>query len=157
MLSLTEFGKHRLTNDGLAYQCKECNRIRSKAYRASPEGIFTTLKGQSKFFNRGEVNFSQEEFVEWYNAQTKECAYCDIPEELMHDVDDGWNNRTIRLTIDRIDNALSYEKGNIVLSCPRCNMIKSNYFTFDEMRQIGQTIIKPKWLAKITSKVKTNG
>jgi len=63
----------------------------------------------------------------------------------MHSVNNGWNNRTARLTVDRIDNSLSYSGENIVLSCPRCNMIKSNYFSFEEMREIGQKYVKPRW------------
>lgn len=156
-LPLSAFGKHRLTKDGLTYRCKECARLHTEQYRQSPAGIFTNLKGQSKFFNRGIVNFTQSEFIGWYENEPKTCVYCDLPEALIHDVEDGWNNRTVRLTIDRINNDLSYEKGNIVLACPRCNMIKSNYFSFNEMKLIGQNFVQPKWKSKLkTSKAKKN-
>lgn len=151
---LTEFGKHRLSPDGHAYQCKECGRKRSKLYRESPEGIYTNLKGQSKFFNKGDVGFTREEFVAWYSLQLKECVYCDIPEEVMCSVGDIWNNHRRRLDIDRIDGGQEYKKGNIVLACPRCNMTKSDTFSFAEMREIAQKYIKPKWKAKLASKVR---
>ena len=91
------------------------------------------------------MDFTKEEFIEWYNNEPKKCAYCDVPQELIHDLTDAWNNRMARLQVDRINANLGYQKGNIVLACPRCNMTKSNYFTFDEMREIAQKYIKPKW------------
>lgn len=148
---LSAFSKHRNTKDGYAYHCKECNKKRSREWRITPSGIFTTLKSQSKFFNKGDVGFTRERFIVWYDTQPKFCAYCDLPEKYMKAVNDDWNNRMHRLEIDRINNELGYIEENVVLACPRCNMIKSDYFTFEEMRRIGQNFVKPKWMRELKS------
>ena len=51
----------------------------------------------------------------------------------------------IQLSIDCKDNDLGYTIDNIVLACDRCNFIKSNIFTYEEMCFIGENLIKPKW------------
>ena len=53
----------------------------------------------------------------------------------------------VRLTIDCKDNSLGYIKDNLILACDRCNFIKSNIFTYEEMLFIGETFVKPKWQA----------
>jgi hypothetical protein len=45
-----------------------------------------------------------------------------------------------RLTVDRLDNNKGYENGNLALSCMRCNGVKSDYFTEEEMLKIGKII-----------------
>lgn len=144
---LSAFGKHRWSKDGHAWQCKACGKQRQEIYRSSPPGIYQTLCGNANFFKRYTVDFTKDEFIEWYNNEPKICAYCDVPQELIHDLTDAWNNRMTRLQVDRIDASLGYSEENVVLSCPRCNMTKSNYFTFDEMREIAQKYIKPRWVA----------
>ena len=142
---LSGFSKHRHAKDGYAYHCKECNRIRSRIFRKTASGIYTTLTSQSKFFDKCEVEFTREAFIEWYNGTVKKCEYCDIPEEHIHQVNDAWNGRTNRLEIDRKDNNSGYNPGNVVLACRRCNVIRSDYFSYEEMKEIGQLFVKPKW------------
>ena len=48
----------------------------------------------------------------------------------------------VRETNDRMDNSLGYSISNIALSCQRCNNIKGNFFTYDEMVKIGRIIRK---------------
>ena len=95
-----------------------------------------------------ELKMSREAFIEWYKNEPKTCAYCDIPEELLQKIDDLYNNTTVRLTIDRIDNDGCYEISNLVLACSRCNSIKSDLFDFDTMRKLAQLFIKPVWESK---------
>ncbi|HEY6437994.1 MAG TPA: hypothetical protein VIY47_15495, partial [Ignavibacteriaceae bacterium] len=84
-------------------------------------------------------------------AESKKiCFYCDIPEiELINYPEFSnlhkKNQQRIRLTIDRVNNSLPYEIGNLVLACALCNRIKNNFFTEIEMREISQKYIKPKW------------
>ena len=52
-----------------------------------------------------------------------------------------------RLSVDCMDNLRGYEVGNMVLACGRCNFIKSDIFSYDEMMTLAQTYLKPKWLA----------
>lgn len=146
VLSLSAFGKHRLCKDGLNPECKECSRERAKAWRSTPAGIYQQLKGLNKFYNRRPVVISKEDFVEWYDGEPKFCAYCDIPEELVWIMREYYGVHADRLTIDCMDNSTSYVKGNLVLSCMNCNRMKSKVLTFDEMRDVGQKYIKPKWM-----------
>ena len=38
------------------------------------------------------------------------------------------------------DNSIGYNISNIVLSCRRCNSVKSDYFTEEEMIRIGKLL-----------------
>ena len=80
----------------------------------------------------------------WYKSQQKKCFYCDIPEKLLGTpfINKG-NNK--RFTIERLDNKQVYILGNIVLACNLCNRTKNNFFTIQEMKEIAQKYIKPKW------------
>ena len=142
---LSEFHKHRLSPDGHAYQCKECNKTRARAWTKTPSGIYSTICGQAKFYNKGEVELSREEFVEWYENEPKMCHYCGISEADLHKFGDTFNNQNRRLEIDRKDNNISYNEGNIVLACKRCNATKNNFFTYEDMLIIGRNHVAPKW------------
>ena len=144
---LEEFTKHRGTKDGHSYWCKECNSKRNKMFRESPSGIYTNILGREKFFQRKIVTISRENFIKWYENEPKICAYCDIPEEDFFLLKEKYGSRTDRLTIDCKDNDAGYIAGNLVIACERCNFIKSNLFSYNEMREIGQKYIKPKWQA----------
>lgn len=48
------------------------------------------------------------------------------------------------LSIDRKYNELGYTIDNLCLACNRCNTVKGNTFTYDEMVEIGHNYIKPK-------------
>lgn len=149
--SISGFSKHRLTKDGYAYQCKECNAKRAKAWRATPKGIFTTIKGRvnfrNKFKNYHKLHITQREFIEWYNDQEKNCIYCGMSEQELQTLPDEFNNNSQRLTVDCKDSQKGYSLGNIVLACWRCNIIKGDLLSFDEMVYIGQNFVKPKWEA----------
>ncbi len=61
------------------------------------------------------------------NIFSKECIYCG---------ETDWR----KLGCDRINNSKPHTKDNVVPSCKRCNTLKSNKFTVDEMKQIGAVI-----------------
>lgn len=48
------------------------------------------------------------------------------------------------LGLDRVDNSIGHVHSNIVTCCYECNTARSNLFTFDEMKIIGQAIKKIK-------------
>ena len=139
------FSKHRLSKDGHAYQCKECGNRRAKAWRKTPIGIYTNIKGRENFYHRAELLVSKEDFVEWYNAQPKYCVYCDIPEEKTTIWKKLFNHRSTKLSVDRKDSFGNYVFDNMALCCYLCNTIKNNVLSFDEMRYVGQVFLKPKW------------
>ena len=117
-------------------------REHQKKYYRSPKGIYKRLKYSPRSWK---VIMTQKTFVEWYKSQLKICFYCGLREEELRSVSDKYNDKTNRLTIDRIDSTKHYELGNLVLCCLRCNHIKGDFFTQSEMVVIGSTFIKPKW------------
>ena len=157
---LSEFGKSNQTKTRKNCWCLECCREVAKEYRQTPAGIYQNIKGRCKYNERHDAynrkhhkfNITKKEFIEWYEKQPKLCAYCDIPEEKLSLLKDS-TNKSKKLNIDRIDNDKGYEIGNMVLSCTRCNYIKSDFFTFDEMREIGQKHVKSHWEAILKNKL----
>src|SRR3990167_610719 len=138
-------------------KCRGCSRELNKAYREknvqklrenhrnydrSPKGIYKKLKHSARSWK---VEMTQEEFVEWYQSQPKICSYCGIDELTLKIAPDAYNNKTRRMTIDRIDSIKHYNLTNITLCCLRCNHIKGNFFTQSKMVEIGSMFIKPKW------------
>lgn len=111
-------------------------------WRGTISGIYTSLKNR----RRNDFRITKKEFVEWYEKQEKKCSYCGITLEEIKRLPYPYNrkNGLVKLSIDRKDNSAGYKIDNITLSCFTCNTIKNNFFTYDEMRKIGQKIISPK-------------
>jgi len=81
---------------------------------------------------------------ELYKRDGKQCHYCGIPEDEFYQIWSGpfygGFKRGHRLEIDRKTNSLGYDIKNCVLACSICNMAKSDKFSYDEFRQLGQVI-----------------
>jgi len=160
---LSAFGNHRLTKDTLAYRCKECGRIAAKKYSRTPRGIFKGLKGRQNYYERhGDkrekpFRLKLESFLEWYEKQPKICHYCRISQEDLTLIQDSQLRKVGRLTIDCKINDVGYFLENIVLSCNRCNAIKGDFFTYNEMLHIGGQHVLPKWKHLLASKARTDG
>lgn len=154
-LPLSAFGNHRLTKDELTYRCRECGSKHSRAWSLTPSGVFTRIRARVRYYKKHDqkryrpIEITRELFITWYNAQPKQCAYCDIPEEKIPLVAVNFDKRVSHFVIDRKDNDLGYYEENMVLSCHLCNFIKMNRFSHIEMREIAQKYIKPKWMAFI--------
>lgn len=108
----------------------------------NPRGIFSSLKSGAK--RRGiAVEFTIDEFVQWWNYYNRDEAYCHYCLRTMAEIrryPDSVNERAKRLTIDRANNNEPYTLVNIRPSCYRCNSIKGDYFSEQEMKQIGRII-----------------
>ncbi len=111
--------------------------------RQKPSSILATIRRNARYRNET-FSLTPKSFADWYNSQEKVCCYCDIPIERLAISDKG-KKLSKRLSVDRIDNDKGYEIDNIALSCLKCNFIKSNILTAQEMREIGQKYFKPKW------------
>ena len=142
---ITEFNKHSITPDGLDHQCKECARIRSKEFRSSPSGIYTQIKGRSRFYKKKPFTISREAFIKWFESQPQECIYCGLKRRDLHHIQDRIINASSRLTVDCIDNERGYELNNLALCCMRCNYIKNDFLSYEEMKEIGIKYVTPKW------------
>lgn len=121
------------------------NEYRRNYRKENPKGIYRVIK-EGILKRHKPVDFLEitpEEFTDWYNNQEKICYYCGRSIKEVQQSNDAFNKKIYRLTIDRKNNDIGYTKNNICLCCYRCNSIKSDYFTEEEMLKIGQ-IIKEK-------------
>ncbi len=98
----------------LEYQTKR-NKISKmlSAYRLKD-------KKHNRFFN-----LSREYFEN--NILSKSCAYC---------------GSTENVGCDRIDNAKGHTTDNVIPACYVCNTVRSNHFTVNEMKDVGEVIAK---------------
>ena len=140
---LNEFYKDKTKKSKLKPCCGQCNRDGRNNYGGTVGAIWPRLKRRNKHI------CTRELFILWYNNQNKKCVYCDITEEnWLRLYGSKYPKKIKRLTIDRMNNDLGYVLDNLALACYHCNFIKSDFLNFDEMREIGQRYIKPKWLTK---------
>lgn len=96
----------------------------NKANR-KPSGRFRNLKIAAK--NRNiEVKITLEEYKELILNKT--CEYCSYP---LCETAGG---------LDRMDSSKGYEIGNLVPCCGQCNNIKSNIWSYEEMKEIGKVV-----------------
>lgn len=106
-----------------------------KKYRGTAKGIYRDIKQTTRVKNRGDL-ISKEDFIFWYEREEKKCIYCDKPQ----------GKDEIRLSIERKDNSKGYIEGNLALACMDCNQVKSDILTFDEMRVVGEIVMKKRWV-----------
>ena len=159
----SEFHKHRITKDGLCHICKDCSRERGRAFSRTASGQYTSIKSRQKFYEKNQpyrykpVLISRDDFIKWYNAEPKVCHYCGLSEKKMSTVNDFYNSKGSQLSVDAKDNNIGYVEGNLVLACHRCNGIKSDFFTYEEMLMIGREFVKPKWYIEYISDLGEKG
>lgn len=123
------------------YHKEYCNKIQG----GNPGVIYSKKKCNAKS-NGIEFLLKRDEFISWYKEQPRQCTYCGLPEhEISRLTAYMPNTNTHRLTLDRIDSSKGYEIGNICLSCARCNLIKSDFFTSSEMKEVAEKYVRPKW------------
>lgn len=111
-------------------------------------GMLSRIRKKNGYNKSLKLSFTKEEFINWWKIQSKKCIYCGITDKELKTLNNdkmlmGNNGRYKNLSIDRKDNT-SYDLNKIVLCCMRCNSIKSDIFTFEEMLEIGEKYIKPK-------------
>lgn len=108
----------------------EHRRENERKYDRKPVGIWRILKQNSKVRNRV-FELDLDDFISWYESQEKVCAYCAKPPK-----------ESKRLEIDRKDNGLGYLIENMALACEDCNDVKGKVLTFDEMKIVGEVVMK---------------
>ena len=139
--------------------CKPCHSESGlNSRRKNPENyknyIRATISEPNLIYSRKKANakqcqidflISKDQFLNWYKAQDLKCHYCSIRPEYFHLTQDKLLLRKFNLGIDRKNNDKGYDLTNIVLSCDRCNLIKSKFFTYQDMKVIGEAFVKPRW------------
>jgi hypothetical protein len=128
---------------GVRAQCKRCidtqNKIYNKQYyEHTIKRVYITLRSNSKKGNRT-FSLTFEDFEIWFINQEQKCHYCNRTLEQSKE-DNKFINKFTRLSVDRKDNIKGYDLKNMVLACYRCNSIKSDFFTYEEMLEIGKII-----------------
>jgi len=129
------------------YICRVCSRKRLEELKelgiVGGKGAFhhkyDNLKEKNK--KRGfKTTISFDEFEKWFIDELKdnECFYC----KRGFDIGNPMSLRGV--TVDRVDNTLGYELGNLVLACRRCNIAKGNWFSFENMLEIAEKYLKEK-------------
>ena len=118
------FGRKKKRGDRKAKDCKDPNVI----MRAKASKMISAYKNKDKkmgFENQCDID------IDWMikNIFNQPCIYC---------------GDTHRIGCDRIDNDKPHTKDNVVPCCIECNTARNNFFTFDEMKIIGNTIRKIK-------------
>jgi hypothetical protein len=87
-----------------------------------------------------------EDFQEWYNSKNGSCDYCGLTSKqslilfYRYPETTRGGRRGKRLELDRIDPSIrNYGEKieNLALACYWCNNAKTNYFTYDEFKEIG--------------------
>ena len=137
---------YKLNKEKCCKRFKKYRKDNPEKFKASQKKYHLSIKYvycQLKY--RG-LKVDREKFIEWYNSQEKKCFYCGIPQSELIDRKEFriWKNSE-RLSIDRKDCNQGYILKNMVLSCMRCNSIKSDFFSMKEMKRLANKFITPKW------------
>jgi 5-methylcytosine-specific restriction endonuclease McrA len=106
--------------------------------------------------NRKIKRLSFSEFFEWYEKQEKKCCYCGITEPELAELIDSERltskrlpTRGRHLEFERKDPKVSYDKvDNLALSCYWCNNAKTDTFTADEFKKVGN-VFRQIWQARL--------
>lgn len=113
--------------------CKDCQKYRNIKINANVK---------RKKIKNPELLISEQEFIDWIRNKEKKCYYCNVTEDKLKKLkiksQIGLNIES--LGIDRMDSNGDYTISNIVLCCFVCNKVKSNFFSQDEMKHIGEHI-----------------
>ncbi len=112
-----------------------------KKYRKNHyfQELFRSIKYRCRY-KKIKFQLEKTSFFNWYIKQKKICVYCKITESGWNKKKDTLAKRFKKLQIDRKNNNLGYILDNIVLACPRCNIIKSDFFNFKQMKKIGRIV-----------------
>jgi len=120
------------------------NLERCRAYyhnnKSRPNIRFAYLKAASKR-RKIEIQMTLEEYTKILSKEN--CFYCNS--NVVEDSNNG-------SCLDRLDSTRPYCVDNVVLCCGKCNRIKSNIFTKDQMLKIGKLIEKEKMYEKPETK-----
>lgn len=136
--------KEEYKRRGLAWKLRDPNgfkinqRKADKKFGKTPKGIYRILKQRSKRTKQRspfQFTLSQKNFIDWYLKQKKICIYCGVHE---YKIDK-------RLEIERKNNNIGYELENMALACENCNGVKGSILTYEEMKIVGEIIMKKRW------------
>lgn len=116
--------------------CLRADDLRVQKQRRPFGWLYNSVKRIAKY--RGLIfEISYEDFL--YFSSIKDCHYCG-KKLLWCAHSKNKSNEGYGHNLDRKDSSLGYTKDNIAVCCPRCNQSKSNTFSYEEWKQIGNLI-----------------
>ena len=89
------------------------------------------LKHRYNFYDKQRFGITNDLNKEWIVQRilNSKCEYCG---------EEDWN----KLGCDRIDNSKPHTKDNVLCACVRCNRLRGDQFSVEDMREIGEVIKK---------------
>ena len=116
----------------------ENNRRKKLQANDDPHYIYTRIKSKAR--KKGAIfEFNKDDFIEWYLTQEKICDYCGI-KIVRHVGKVGPQKDSI--SIDRKDYSGPYSESNCVLCCMKCNVVKNDALTYEQMKEIVGPLLK---------------
>lgn len=123
--------------------CKKCSNLIKLDY-SRKNFVSSKLKPYEALYNsiiklckEKQINISItfEEFLEF--TKINNCVYCNSEVTW---VKYNISKNGYRYNLDRKDSTIGYKKDNLVVCCWRCNDLKSNKFSFEEFKLIGDVL-----------------
>lgn len=102
---------------------KSCKNATNDTIRAKASKMISSYRKKDEKMGLNVCDISIDWMIE--NILTKPCFYC---------------GDTNRIGCDRIDNKKGHTKENVVPCCVECNTARNDYFSVEEMKEIGATI-----------------
>jgi hypothetical protein len=148
----SEFWNSKRYNDGKYPSCSDCQKITNNKWIKKNQQYLKEYRVKYNITSRRIYSrllisdkCSLEEFKKWFESQPKQCYYCGVKlGDLKYQEDSQLKRFNKTLSIDRKDSTIGYYPNNMALACMRCNFIKSDFFSCDEMIAIGDNFVKPK-------------
>lgn len=91
---------------------------------------------------------TREEFSKWFLSRNQSCEYCGVVDLLLAGIP-SCGSPMIAFSIDRKNPDLPYTIDNMAACCWNCNRLKSDFFTYEEWKDIADKYVRPKWEAKV--------
>lgn len=121
---------------------------------SDPEGVALRREYKNHAYNAQRRDLAPLPYEDWLRLSRMQCAYCagsPTPRYAYLSASGNMNSGVIDIEwarlcftlingIDRADNSIGYESGNCVPCCTRCNSIKLDQLTYDEMMQLAPTL-----------------
>lgn len=112
------------------YLVKHSGLCRSCCVKKAPfEHLFNKFKNSAKSESH-QVDLTFEDFLEF--TKKTECHYCNVELKWTPYVYKDSKYQTGAYLLDRKDNLLGYSKENAIECCSKCNIAKSDEYTYEE-------------------------
>jgi len=146
---LEQFEKSKASAFGRTRRCTQCGIARNELFDSrSPRNFLARMarnlrRVAGQRTKRSDPSFSKEMLdpdllMELFEAHGGRCAVTGTPMTHVVSSQRTWSN----ISIDRIDSAKGYERGNVQLVCAAINQMK-NEMPEDEFRRWAERIINP--------------